>query len=125
MVGNNTVQGVGAKRFLLTTIEAQFLMEKLCLARRFHESPAATTDMAVLPGVLGCSFDRLRTSSSCDVPFGYASEPTPCGCQVARPPRLARMAGRHAHLRRLATVIHEISGLKISALLIQRGSIYE
>jgi hypothetical protein len=24
------------------------------LARTFHESPAATTDMAVLPGVLGC-----------------------------------------------------------------------
>jgi hypothetical protein len=24
------------------------------LARIFHESPAATTDMAVLPGVLGC-----------------------------------------------------------------------
>jgi len=27
---------------------------------------------------------------------------------VARPPRLARMAGRHAHLRGLATAIHEI-----------------
>ena len=26
-----------------------------------------TTDMAVLPGVLGCSFDRLRTGSPCDV----------------------------------------------------------
>jgi hypothetical protein len=25
-----------------------------CLARVFHESPAATTDMVVLPGVLGC-----------------------------------------------------------------------
>ncbi|MDH3557468.1 MAG: hypothetical protein OES18_16615 [Deltaproteobacteria bacterium] len=41
--------------------------------------------MAVLPGVLGCSFDRLRTGSPCDVPFRYASEPTPCGSQVARP----------------------------------------
>ncbi|MDH3800986.1 MAG: hypothetical protein OEU80_02735 [Deltaproteobacteria bacterium] len=41
--------------------------------------------MAVLPGVLGCSFDRLRTGGPCDVPFRYASEPTPCGCQVARP----------------------------------------
>jgi hypothetical protein len=33
------------------------------LARMFHESPAATEDMAVPPGVLGCSFgyaqDRL------------------------------------------------------------------
>jgi hypothetical protein len=27
------------------------------LARIFHESPAATVDMAVLPGVLSCSFD--------------------------------------------------------------------
>jgi hypothetical protein len=36
------------------------------------------------PGVLGCSFDRLRTSSPCDVPLRYASEPTPCGYQMAR-----------------------------------------
>jgi hypothetical protein len=64
MVGYNTVQGVGGQRFLLTTIEAQFLMKKLCLARRFHESPAAP-------------------------------------------------------------VIHEISGLKIVAFLMQRRSIYE
>ena len=28
------------------------------LARIFHESPAATTDMAVLPGVLGCRYLR-------------------------------------------------------------------
>ncbi|MEJ2235428.1 MAG: hypothetical protein P8X67_16015 [Syntrophobacterales bacterium] len=28
------------------------------LTRIFHDSPAATTDMAVLPGVLGCSFDE-------------------------------------------------------------------
>ncbi|MDH3898079.1 MAG: hypothetical protein OEV18_11880 [Deltaproteobacteria bacterium] len=41
--------------------------------------------MVALPGVLGCSFDRLRTGSSCDVPFRYASKPTPCGCPVARP----------------------------------------
>ena len=37
------------------------------LARTFHVSLAATTDMDVLPGVLGCSFDRLRTGSPCDV----------------------------------------------------------
>ena len=50
-------------------------------ARIFHESFAATTYMAVLPGVLRCSFDRLpettlgtgRTGSPCDVPFRYAS----------------------------------------------------
>ncbi|MGB6379696.1 MAG: hypothetical protein WBG51_00865, partial [Syntrophobacteria bacterium] len=47
------------------------------LARIFHELPAATTDMAVLPGVLECR--PLRRT------VRYASEPTPCGCQVARP----------------------------------------
>ena len=33
----------------------------------------ATADMCVLPGVLGCSFVALRTSSRCYVPFRYAS----------------------------------------------------
>jgi len=45
----------------------------------------ATTDMTVLPGVLGCSFDRLRTGSPCDVLFKYASDPITCGCPVAQP----------------------------------------
>ncbi|MCK5656840.1 MAG: hypothetical protein KAI21_03310, partial [Deltaproteobacteria bacterium] len=31
-----------------------YLASATCLARIFHESLAATTDMAVLPGVLGC-----------------------------------------------------------------------
>jgi hypothetical protein len=39
------------------------------LTRIFHESLAATTDIDVLPGVLGCSFGRLRTGSPCDVLF--------------------------------------------------------
>jgi len=38
----------------------------------FHESPAATSEMSALPGVLGCSFDpfdrlragRLRTGKA-------------------------------------------------------------
>jgi hypothetical protein len=33
------------------------------LALIIHESAAPTVDMTVLPGVLGCSFDRLRTGS--------------------------------------------------------------
>jgi hypothetical protein len=55
--------------------------------------------MAVLPGVLGCSFDRLRTGSPCDVPFRYGNQH----------PAVVRW---HTHLRGLATAIHEISGLK-------------
>ena len=74
-----------------------------CLARIFHESPAATTDMAVLPGVLGCSFVALRTSSPCDVPFRYASDSIP---------RYRGMVARwHDHLCGLATGIHKTSGL--------------
>ena len=96
----------------------------------FHDSPATNADMALLPDVLGCSFDRLRTGSLYDVPFRYASEPTPCGCPVARPPRLARMAGgtpiffalaalrsvplAGSQFRGLATAIREISGLVVS-----------
>ena len=37
------------------------------------------------PGVIGCSFGRLRTSSRCDALKKYASGPSPCGCPVARP----------------------------------------
>jgi hypothetical protein len=68
--------------------------------------------MGALPSVLGCSFDRLRTGSPCDVLFKYASGPTPCGCPVALPPRLARMAGRHTLIHGLATAIPEICGLE-------------
>ena len=72
----------------------------------FHElrpGVTPTTDMAVLPGVLGCSFGRLRTSAPCDVPFMYASGPIP---------RYRGTVARwHAHLHGLATAIHETSGL--------------
>ena len=75
----------------------------------FHDSLAATLDMAVLPGVLGCSFGRLRTSSPCDVPFRYASEPIP---------RYRGTVTRwHAHLHCLATAIHKTSGLGDDFLL--------
>ena len=42
-----------------------------------HEPPAATADIAVLPGVLGSR--TLRRTDK------YASGPSPCGCPVARP----------------------------------------
>ena len=63
--------------------------------RIFHESLAATTDMAVLPGVLGWS-----------APATYRS-----GTPRNRHPAVARW---HAHLRCLATAIHEISGFTVS-----------
>jgi len=54
----------------------------LTRARIFHESPAVTTDIAVLPGVLGCRLLRRTVR--------YASKPTRCGCQVARPSSWSR-----------------------------------
>ena len=55
------------------------------VTRIMHEPPAATADVAVLPGGLGTSFDRLRTSSLYDVLIKYASGPNPCGCPLAQP----------------------------------------
>jgi len=49
----------------------------ISLARIMHEPPAATADMAVLPGVLG-SRTLGRTEK-------YGSGSSPCGCPVARP----------------------------------------
>jgi hypothetical protein len=62
------------------------------LARIFHESLAATTDMAVLPGVLGCRTLRRTV-------------------QVRLGTNNLAVARWHAHLRGLAAAIHEISGL--------------
>jgi hypothetical protein len=67
--------------------------------------------MAVLPGVLGCSFDRLpatslgtgRTGGPCDVRFRYASEPI----QRYR----GTIAGWPNHLRSLATSIMKDPGM--------------
>ena len=66
------------------------------LARIFHESLAATTDMGVLPGVLGCR--TLRRT----VQVRLGTNPAVRGT-VAR---------WHTHLHALATAIHEISGFK-------------
>jgi len=69
------------------------------VTRIFHELPAATVYLTVLPGVLGCSFDRLRTGSPATY---YSSTP--------RIP-LPAVARYHSHLHGLATAIHETSGL--------------
>ena len=59
------------------------------------------------------SFLESSGVGRCDVAFRYVSGPTPCGYQVARLPRLARMAGWHARLRGLGTAIHETSELAV------------
>jgi hypothetical protein len=71
------------------------------LARVFHESPAATTDMAVLPGVLGCRLQR----PTIQVRLGA----NPLWLPGTRRKRLR--CAWHAHLHGLATAIHETSGL--------------
>jgi hypothetical protein len=68
-----------------------------------ERSAASANNMTVLPGVLACSFDRLRTGSPCDVLCKYASAPTP---------RYRGVARWHTHLHGLATSIHERSGLR-------------
>ena len=57
--------------------------EKMFLARMFHESLAATTDLAALPGVLACRSLRRTVQ---------VRKSPPCGCPVARPPRLSEQA---------------------------------
>ncbi|MEE9528232.1 MAG: hypothetical protein V3W07_11260 [Syntrophobacteria bacterium] len=70
-------------------------MENLSPARIFHESLAATTDMAFLQGVLGCR--PLRRTVQ---------------VRLGPIPRYRGTVARwQAHLRGLATAIHEISGL--------------
>ena len=60
--------------------------------------------MAVLPGVLGCR--SLRRTMQ--VRLGTNT------LHAAQAPALRAVARRHAHLRDLATEIHEISGLSIT-----------
>jgi hypothetical protein len=60
---------------------------RLSLARIFHESLAATTDMAVLPGVLGCRTlrrtvkVRLR-SNTLRLPGGPPASPERAGTTI-------------------------------------------
>jgi len=82
-------------------------MVKHALARMFHELPAATADMAVLPGVLGCS-------------FGFAQDRLPLRRTVQGTPRVQHPAVDrwHAYLHGLATLIHETSGLVLVVFVI-------
>jgi hypothetical protein len=67
-----------------------------------ERSVASANYMAVLPSVLGCSFDRLRTGSPCNVPFRYASDQS-----------RGTVTRWRAHLSGLATAIHILSGLEV------------
>jgi len=55
--------GISARQLILDNQKNGGIPSFESVARMFHEWLTAITDMAVLPGVLGCSFDRLRTSS--------------------------------------------------------------
>ena len=64
---------------------SQFL-HRMSLARIFHELPAATTDVGVLPGVLVCrSLQR-----TVEVRLGTNPAVPRDGCQVARPSSRSR-----------------------------------
>jgi hypothetical protein len=84
------------------------------LARIFHGSPAAITDMAVLPVVLGGRLLRRTVQ----VRLGTNT------LHAAQAPALRAVAGWHAHPHGLATAIHETSGLDSTAiaLLADRGA---
>ncbi|MGB6377609.1 MAG: hypothetical protein WBG24_12885, partial [Syntrophobacteria bacterium] len=75
------------------------ILSPVYLTPMFHQSLAATVYLTVLSGVLGCSFDRLRTGS----PATYWSS-TP----RIQSPAVVRY---HSHLHGLATAIHETPGL--------------
>ena len=73
----------------------------------FHESPSATADMAVLPGVLGCG--TLRRTAQ---------------VRLGPIPRYRGTVARwHTHLHGLATAIHETSGLEKKGPTITRKSL--
>ncbi len=59
------------------------------LTRIFHEELAATADMTVLPGVLGCSFgfaqDRLPLRRTVQVRLGSNPAVPRDGCPVEQP----------------------------------------
>jgi hypothetical protein len=69
-----------------------YFWPQITLVRIFHELPAATADMTVLPGLLGCRTLRRTVQ----VRLGI------------QPPAVAQW---RSHLHGLATAIHQTSGL--------------
>jgi hypothetical protein len=84
------------------------------LARIFHELLAATTDMAVLPGVLGCRTLRrtvqVRLGTNPAVPRDELPGGTPILFALAA---LRSVPQAGSQFRGLATAIYKISGLGI------------
>ena len=81
-------------------------------ARIFHESLAATPDMAVLPGVLGCWLLRRTVQVRLGANPAVPRDELPGGTSILfalAPLRSVPQAG--SQLRGLAKAIHEISGL--------------
>jgi hypothetical protein len=70
-----------------------------------------------MPGVLGCSFDRLRTGSPCDVLFKYGIQSRGTAARFPGT-RLKRLRWAwHSHLHGLVTSIRETSGRKVSSVV--------
>jgi hypothetical protein len=83
-------------------------------ARIFHESLAAITDMAALPGVLGCRPLRrtvqVRLGTNPAVPRDELPGGTPILFALAA---LRSVPQAGSQFRDLATAIHEIPGLEV------------
>ncbi len=94
--------------------QAAGLVSGLLLTRKFHESLAATTDMAVLPGVLGCRPLRRTTLVRLGVNTLWLPGGTPIFFALAV---LRSVPQAGSQFRGLATGIHEISGLRGWVLL--------
>ncbi len=83
-------------------------MEDLSLARIFHELLAPTTDMAALPGVLGCRPLRRTGQVRLGTDTLWLPGGTPILFALAA---LRSVPQAGSQFRGLATAIHEIFGL--------------
>ncbi|MGB7065677.1 MAG: hypothetical protein WBF55_11080 [Syntrophobacteria bacterium] len=74
------------QRFTIKKVPCTLPVVRMSIARVSHELPAATTDVIVLPGVLGCRPLRrtveVRLGTNPAVPWD--------GCPVARPSSRSR-----------------------------------
>ena len=91
------------------------------IARIFYESLVATTDMAVLPGVLGCRSLRRTVQVRLGTNPAVLRDEFPSGTPILfalAALRSVPQAG--SQFRGLTTAIHEISGLTTATVIIAR-----